>query len=117
MNPNNFKLLNKIENTNDEIFNFIDNLPRKEMVVRNNIKSACFNLIRNCNIYNLYRDKSKVDRNDVLIDILVDISMLNYYLSYIFDKHYLNKKEFNKISGFLREERMMTYGLIKYNKV
>lgn len=115
MDSNNFKLLNKIEYTNKKIFLFIDSIPRKEIIIRDNVKESCFNLVKYSNLYNLFINKNK--KLEYLTFILGEISILNYYINYLFDNHYISKKIYNDISYLLREERMMTYGLINYNKI
>lgn len=112
MKNNEFKLLNKIMQTNNFIFKILDNYPRKDRDLKTRMSNECFNLVSYCNLYNINTDyKAKYDYLMLLLGVIAN---LNYFLSLSFDRRNISRSQFFDTSRFLREEREMTYGLIKY---
>ena len=79
-----------------------DNFPNKYIVLKNNIKSECYEMLKN-----IYRANIFQDLNDKK-EIMVNIEMLNYYLDEALREGILTKKKFLSYAKYLNEiDRMI----------
>lgn len=110
----NFALLDKIIKTNNYISKQLINYNNNYKILKNNIEETMYDLIKLAHSYlieNIYRVKEKY-----LKEILVNISMLDYYAKVSYDLKCVSKKKYVSMSSFLLEEKKIVYGLIKYEK-
>lgn len=109
-----FKLLSNSEKTIDYINKQLVNYPRCELVLKNNIEKTMYLLIQHIFSYRIedvYRIKMKY-----LKDIVIDVSMLDYYMKVSYKKRIISVKKYESISRFLIEIRKITYGVIRSEK-
>ena len=114
MNGGNFLLLNNITKLNLYIERLLVNYPNKERVLNDNIKITLYDLVKLTNSYNINYKKLVKEKN--LLDILVNISMLDYYLLLSYKRSFIKKKQFNSATRLLEEVRKIAYGLVQYEK-
>ena len=91
------------------------NYPKKEVVLKQNIEKTMYLLIEyvfSYRIEELYRVRLKY-----LKSVVIQISMLDYYMRVSYNKKIINAKRYNSISGFLIEMRKIAYGVIRSEKL
>ena len=110
-----FKLLSNIEKTIEYINKQLINYPKKEVVLKQNIEKTMYLLIEyvfSYRIEELYRVRLKY-----LKSVVIQISMLDYYMRVSYNKKIINAKRYNSISGFLIEMKKIAYGVIRSEKL
>ena len=111
---NNFLLLNNITKVNLYVEKLLSNFPNKERVLNDNIKSTMYELVKLTNSYNI--NYKKLIREKNLVDILINLSMLDYYLLISYKKDYIKKRQYNSACRMLTEVRKIAYCLVNYEK-
>ena len=107
----NFALLNNSKKTINYINKQLINYPRSEVVLKQNIERTMYEIIElifSYSINDIERIKMKY-----LKDLIIKLSMLDYYIATSFEKRIFSKKKFESISLFIIEIRKITYGLVK----
>ena len=102
--------IKKFINNLDEM---IINIPNKERYLKYKIKKDAFNLLENVYLAN-YNDL--VNRKEHQKVILTKISMLDYYLEYLYRKKYISHKMCENKCDYLLEIKKMIYKWIKTNE-
>lgn len=109
-----FRLLVVAEQLNNYVNDILPNFPKKEIILKQNIEKNEFQLIENIfayNINNLARIKEKYMK-----DILLNLSMYNYYMEISYHKKYINNHKLKYITRMLMEMRKIAYGIIRSNQ-
>ncbi len=105
-----FKILDKIkwllEYTDIYIFS---SFPKTHLALKIKLEENMYSLIDNCIRANV--NKGNI-RNKYQKEILINISLVDYYIGVILDKGIIKKKRFNSFITCLNEIRKMTYGWI-----
>lgn len=110
----NFNILNKMKKTNLYIENLIKNFPKKEVILKNNLEQSMFKaieLIFTYNIQTTFRIKEKYIK-----DFIIEISMLNYYIEFSYERKFISKHQRDVVGRYLIEIRKMIYGVIQNDK-
>ncbi len=107
----NFNILNKATKTNQYVEKLLVNFPKKEIVLKNNLEKTMFSIIETIFSYNI--QTSGRIKEKYLKDLLVHLSMLNYYIYLSFDKKYISKHQSEVVGRYLIEIRKMVYGVIR----
>lgn len=68
------------------------------------------------NIKYIFKYQIYDNKLDILNDILVNVSLLNYYSYICFNKGIAKNKRYVSVSNYLIEIKKIVYGLIKYEK-
>lgn len=105
----NFKILDKSYRTVNFINKILVDFPKKEVVLKNNIESTCYELIKNIYSYNINDTPRIKDKN--LKDILISLSMLSFYINICHDKKIISAKKYIQVGNFLSEIIAMTKAL------
>lgn len=87
------------------------NFPNKYSVLKNNIISSCYSILKN-----IYRANILQELN-VKKEIIVDIRMLNFYLEKAYKKELINDKKLTSFINYLIEIDKMVRGWFKYQEV
>ena len=87
------------------------NFPNKYSVLKNNIISSCYSILKN-----IYRANILQELN-VKKEIIVDIRMLNFYLEEAYKKELINDKKLTSFINYLIEIDKMVRGWFKYEEV
>lgn len=106
-----FILLNKMILTNEYIDKVLDNFPKKETVLYNEIKECMYHLIRYIYSFNLQRNNRI--RNKYINDLLTELAMMNYYIKVAYHKKYASRRQCIVIGNYLDEIKKMSYGVVK----
>ncbi len=107
----NFALLNNSKKTIAYINKQLINYPKSEVVLKQNIEKNMYEIIElifSYSINDIERAKIKY-----LKDLIIKLSMLDFYIATSFEKRIISKKKFESISMFIIEIRKITYGLVK----
>lgn len=107
----NFKVLNNSYKTVNYINKILPNFPKKEVVLKQNIEKTCYEVIENIFAYNINESTRIKDKN--IKDLLINLSMLDFYVRVSYDKKIISKHQFEVVSRFITEIKKMVYGLKK----
>lgn len=109
-----FILLYKVEQTNLYISKELINYPKFYVVLRNQIELTMFQIIECIHSYRINTNKRIKEKN--LNDIVLKLSMLDYYMKYSYENKIINQHKYCVIGKFLIEIRKITYGIIRNGK-
>ena len=109
----NLTIITRIKKTIEYLDNIIDNFPKSEIVLRNELKSKCYNLLESSYYAKYSRDDKK---KDYQLSMIVNINLIDYYLKISVDKNIINYKKYLKIGKHLIEITKMTFGWINNEK-
>ena len=107
----NFSLLNNSKKTIAYINKQLINYPKSEVILKQNIEKTMYEIIElifSYSINDIERIKIKY-----LKDLIIKLSMLDFYIATSFEKRIISKKKFESTSLFIIEIRKITYGLVK----
>ncbi len=107
----NFTLLNNAKKTIAYINKQLINFPKSEVVLKQNIERTMYEIIElifSYSINDIERIKIKY-----LKDLIIKLSMLDFYIATSFEKRIISKKKFESTSLYIIEIRKIAYGLIK----
>lgn len=107
----NFALLNNSKRTIAYINKQLINYPKSEMVLKQNIEKNMYDIIElifSYSISDIERIKAKF-----LKDLIIKLSMLDFYIATSFEKRIISKKKFESTSMYIIEIRKIAYGLVR----
>lgn len=107
----NFIILDRSYKTVNYINKILINYPKNEKILKENIEKTQYDLIKNIYTYNINDSIRIKDKN--LKDILVDLSMLSFYINISHDKKIINDSKYIQLGNFLSEIIAMTKALRK----
>ncbi len=107
----NFKVLNNTYRTINYINKLLVNYPKKEVVLKNNIESTCYEAVKFIFAYNINNTDRIREKN--LKDLVINLSMLDFYIRISFDKKLISNHQYEVIGRFITEIRKMVYGLLR----
>ena len=107
----NFALLNNSKKTIAYINKQLINYPKSEVVLKQNIEHNMYEIIELIFSYSI----NDVERIKVkyLKDLIIKLSMLDFYVANSIKKRIISKKKFESTSMYIIEIRKIAYGLIK----
>ena len=107
----NFALLNNSKKTIAYINKQLINYPKSEVVLKNNIEKNMYELIELIFSYSI----SDIERIKLkyLKDLIIKLSMLDFYIATSFEKRIISKKKFESTAMYIVEIRKLAYGLVK----
>ncbi len=90
----------------------IINYPKKDYVLKDRLKSSCYNLLEY-----IYRANYSKDKYSYQMDILTNISMIDFYLEESYHKKIISERKLLNYTNKLEEITKMVYGWIDEDKV
>ena len=107
----NFALLNNTKKTIAFINKQLVNYPKSEVVLKQNIEKNMYEIIELIFSYSI----NDVERIKIkfLKDLIIKLSMLDFYIAISFEKRIISKKKFESTSMFIVEIRKIAYGLVR----
>ena len=109
MNNNEFKIVIKIKDYIKVIDNYIVNIPKKELYLKNRIYNYSFDLLEE--VYQMNNTKEFTNNK-----LKSKISMLDYLFEYLYIKKYISEKQLEKIIFKLIEiNKMISSWVTKYD--
>lgn len=110
-----FKLVISIKKLNDSILDCVKLFPNKEKVVKDNLLSECFDLLKNTYTAN---NLDLHDNNRLVMQkgLLTNIMMIDYYINYAYRKKYISEKNTKSICNLLAAISKMVKSWINYGK-
>ena len=112
----NFLLYKHVKDFSFEMMRYTNNIPRNLMYIKENIQEALDNSIRLIRYYIVNMNDTQRIRIKYLKDLIVEISMLDYYLESLYVFKALGKNKFNAYSTELENIRKIAYGVINSEK-
>lgn len=107
----NFALLNNSKKTIAYINKQLINYPKSEMILKQNIEKNMYEIIElifSYSISDVLRIKLKY-----LKDLIIKLSMLDFYIATSFEKRIISKKKFESTAMYIVEIRKIAYGLVR----
>lgn len=107
----NFALLNNSKKTIAYINKQLINYPKYERVLKENIEKNMYEIIELIFSYSI----SDVERIKIkyLKDLIIKLSMLDFYIATSFEKRIISKKKFESTAMYIIEIRKIAYGLVR----
>lgn len=105
----NFKVLSNSYKTINYVNKLLINFPNKEVVLKHNIEKNNYDIIELIFAYNI-NDSNRI-KDKYLKDLLVKLSMMDFYLRISYDKKLISKHQYEVVVRFLMEIKKMVYGL------
>lgn len=107
----NFSLLNNTKKTIAYINKQLINYPKSEMVLKQNMEKNMYELIELIFSYSI----SDIERVKIkyLKDLIIKLSMLDFYVATSFEKRIISKKKFESTAMYIVEIRKIAYGLVR----
>ena len=103
-----FQLLNKIEHLNHYADKYIlSSFPKVHLALKIKLENNLYGLVENTIRANI--NKGSI-RNKYQKEILINVSLIDYYLTLVLHKNLIQKKRFIAFTRALSEIRKMTYG-------
>lgn len=112
----NFLLHKYVKQFSFEMMRFTNNIPRNLTYLRDNIQKSFNNAIKQIKYYTINISEPPRIKMKYLKDLVVELSMLDYYLECLFVFKALGKNQYNNYAGQLEEIRKLAYGVINSEK-
>ena len=114
---NNFMLYKNTKDLSFEIMEFSKNIPKNMVVLKNNMQSCLDNAVKLIHYYVVNMNDNPRIKNKYLKDLVVELSMVDYYLESLYRSKNIGKEKYNYFCNLLEEIRKLTYGVIKSEKM
>ena len=108
LDNNGFRIVTYTKNLIDYISELVVNYPRSEVVLKDKLISAGYELLELVYLGNILEERLDVQRR-----IIVKISMLDAYLEFSYNRKCISLKKMQRGSRYLSVIRKMVYGWIK----
>lgn len=105
-----FQLLEKTERMFAKFDDIVINFPKKQLVLKYNIEETLYLLIEYIHAYQI--NTSERIKEKYLKDLLVKISMLDFYVGVSFRRKIISVKQHKEICNMISEIRKICYGVI-----
>lgn len=112
----NFFLYKKTKDFSFEIMEYIKNIPRVYLYLRDDIQNSFSNMVRFMRYYSISLNDSYRVKVKYLKDLVVELSLIDYYLECLYHFGVLGKNRFNVFSKNIEEIRQIAYGVINHEK-
>ena len=110
----NFYLLSRTEKMINYIDDFKVHFPNTEYILKQNIEKNEYMLIELIFAFNIHQTTRIKEK--YLKDIIVKLSMLDFYIRKSYHHKYINFHKFECVTNMITEIRKITYGLLRSNK-
>ncbi len=111
----NFQLLKCVQKTYWYINKILINMPKNEMILKTHIDENMLQIVELTYSYLINTDSEKLRKNN-LKNILIKLSMVDFFLLEIYNRKYIKKKKFESTNNFIVEIRKISYGLMRSEK-
>ena len=116
MKNENFALYKNVKDFSFEIMRYTNNIPKNLVYVREGIQDAFVASIRLIRYYVVNMNDTYRIKVKYLKDLVVELSMIDYYLEVLYNARVLGKNRYNDFSDKLENIRKIAYGVINSEK-
>lgn len=96
---------------------YLDNIPNRRRVLKDNINNASYNLLRNIYLANILDRETFGEKRRYLESVILsDISMLDFFLEDLYKNKYISEKNSLAMSSELEQIRIWVRGWINSEK-
>ena len=96
---------------------YLDNIPNRRRVLKDNINNASYNLLRNIYLANILDRETFGEKRRYLESVILsDLSMLDFFLEDLYKNKYISEKNSLAMSGELEQIRIWVRGWINSEK-
>lgn len=112
----NFFLYKHIKDFSFEMMKYSNNIPRSLIYIKTNMQTSFDNAIRLTKYYIVNLNESQRVKIKYLKDLIVEISMFDYYLECLFNFRVLGQNKYNRYSTEIENIRKLAYGVLGSEK-
>lgn len=112
----NFLLYKQVKDFSFEMMKYTANIPRSLMYIRNGIQDTFQNAVKLIRYYIVNMNESARIKTKYLKDLIVELSMIDYYLECLFFFRVIGKNKYNAYVTDLENIRKLAYGVINSEK-
>ena len=112
----NFILYRSVKEFSFEIMKYSINVPKNMCYIRDGLQDAFINSIRLIRYYVVNMNESNRVKLKYLKDLIVELSMIDYYLDFLYTSRVLGKNRYVVFCGKLENVRKLAYGVISSEK-
>ncbi len=112
---NNFKLLSSVQKTYWYLNKILINLPKKEITLKTHLDNYMLEVVELTYSYLINKNNQKIRISNIK-NILINISMIDFFLLEIYHRKYIKTKKYKSITNYILEIRKINYGLLNYEK-
>lgn len=111
MKEEKFKIINFIRQLIVYIDNSLDNFPKKDIELKNRIRSNSYDLLELAYKANVTKDDKYKER--LLEEIIAKVKIVDFLLNFCYDKQIINQKKYIKFGEKMDDILKYTLGWIK----
>lgn len=112
----NFKLYKNTKDLSFELINYSKNIPKNMVVLKNNLQKCLYDAVKYIHLYVVNINESARVKNKYLKELVVELSMVDYYLETLNKLKLLGKEHHKIFCGKLEDIRRLAYGVINSEK-
>lgn len=105
-------IITNIKKTIIRLEKFMENFSRTESTLRDNLKKEAYELLKNAYIANTFKE----DRSNYQRQMLVNIKMIDFYITNAHQKKLISYKQYSTMGTHLLDLFLLTQGWIKSEK-
>ncbi len=99
-----------------DVLEYSNNIPRHLVYVRDELQVVMENILRYLHYYGVNLDKSYKIKEKYLKDLVVELSLVDFYLGFLYKQRVLGKVRFQAMIKQLESIRKLAYGVINSEK-
>lgn len=111
-----FKIMKNTKNLVYDVSKLSKNIPKNEVILKNNLQQELFSLIRLLNSYIVNNNQVRIKEKN-LKDFIIGLSMVNFYFEYAFQNKIISYQKFQYLIEQVSIIRKLAYGVLKSEKV
>lgn len=112
----NFILYKNVKEFSYEVVKYADNIPRNLIYIKTGLQDSFINSIRLVRYYVVNMNESYRVKLKYLKDLVVELSMIDYYLEFLYSARLLGKNRYAYFCNRLEDIRKVAYGVISSEK-
>lgn len=111
MKEEKFKVINFIRNLVLNLDNLLDNFPRKDIELKNRIRTNSYDLLELAYTANMTADKEH--RREILEKALAKVKIIDFLVNICYDKQIINSKKYVKFGNNIEDINKYLTGWLK----
>lgn len=111
MRDEKFKVIQFSKELIQDIENYLDNFPRKDLELKSRIKNVSYDILEKLYIANTIADELR--KKQLLYEIIAKIKFLDALLNLCYDKQIINNKRYLKFGNRMDDILKFTNGWLK----
>ena len=109
----NFQLLKCVQKTYWYINKTLVNIPKNEIIIKSHVDENMLKIVELTYSYLINSDNLRIRKSNIK-EILIKLSMIDFFILEIYKREYIKKKKYESITNYIIEIRKISYGLLNY---